>query len=126
MTTEVRFATQADAREFYGGNDPIRTFNGVVGLEDGKPIALAGVYRDKMAFVAFTHFKVDPKKYKREIVEGAKIFMDQVLPRYPLVWAVIDEKSQGNDPASFIKRFGFKPHGGRNDVFYWSRNDTDN
>lgn len=122
MTTEVRFAMQSDAREFYGGEEPLRTFSGAVVLEDDKPIILGGIYRDKTAFIAFTHFKVKPEKYKREIIKATRLVVDHILPRYPLVWAVIDDKSPGEDPASYIMHYGFKPHGGRNDVFYWSRN----
>lgn len=116
---EVRYATQADANDYYGGKYPHRTFKGVAVVEDGKTIILGGIYRDKANHIAFTDFKVDPTKYKRQVVKATKMVMD-IIEEYHHVYAIIGPESPPS-AREYIEHYGFEEHlavGYRN-VFIW-------
>ena len=116
---EVRYATQADANEYYNGKYPHRTFKGVAVVEDGKTIILGGVYRDKVNQIAFTDMKVDPTKYKRHIIKATRLVMG-IIEQFHHVYAIIGETSPPG-AGDYIRHYGFEGYGivqGR-EVFIW-------
>lgn len=95
----------ADLTEAYYGNRPRRTFRGWVGVLDGKPVGVCGIYREDGQPYAFSEFRncVDRKTIVRAIrlmVEA----MDAV--KGPLL--AIENKDAPTAPG-LLKRLGFVP-----------------
>ncbi len=120
---EVKYATQAEANEYYEGAYPHRTFRGVAVVEDGRTIILGGVYRDKVNHIAFSDFKVDPTKYKRYVVKATQMVMD-IIGRYNHVYAIIGSTSPPG-AKEYIEHYGFTELVGCKNVFIWRRLDGD-
>lgn len=122
----VKYATQAEANDYYDGDYPHKSFKGVAVIEDGKTIILGGVYRDKVNHIAFSDFKVDHKKYKRQIVKATRLVMD-IINEYKHVYAIIGDTSPPG-AGDYIRHYGFKRYGTiKNglEVYIWRRDDGD-
>lgn len=117
---EVRYARQSDARNFYGGDDPLMTFRGVVIDKDGEIIALGGVYREQQNMIAFSDFKPGALKYKKEIVKAANMAMD-IVKEYREVFAIIMQDNFRSTSHSFITHYGFVEDPARPGVYVWRR-----
>lgn len=116
---EVKYATQADVNQYYGGKYPHRTFTGVAVIEDGKTIILGGIYRDKVNQIAFSDFKVDPTKYRKYVIKATQMVM-KIIGRYNHVYAIIGENSPPG-ARGYIEHYGFviHPHPAYKNVFIW-------
>lgn len=119
-TLEVRYATQADGRAFYGGNDPIMTFRGAVVVDGDDVIAIGGMYRDKEKIIAFSDFKEGALKHKREIIKATNLAV-KLLDLYREVYVVVTPETGRPTSHSFITHYGFKEIPGRPGVYIWRR-----
>jgi archaellin len=119
-TMEVRYATQADARNFYGGDDPIMTFRGAVVADGDEVIAIGGMYREREKIIAFSDFKEGALKYKREIIKATNLAV-KLLDRYREVYVVVTPETGRPTSHSFITHYGFKEIPGRPGVYIWRK-----
>lgn len=115
---EARYATQADARKFYGGEDPIKTFRGVVVEQGDSIIAIGGVYRDRDYLIAFSDFKEGALKYKKAIVKATNMAV-KLMDLYREVHVLVTPETGRPTSHSFITHYGFKEVPGRPGLYIW-------
>lgn len=115
---EIRPATQKDAEAFYG-KQPIKSMRAYVAVEDGKPIGIGGVFRDKNTFVAFSEMKPEMRKYPKDIVRGYRVIFE-IIKRYNVVYAIANK--QENNARKLITKLGFtlaEINGVGEEVYVW-------
>ena len=76
-----------------------------VALLDGRPVAVAGVYREKNYLVAFSEMKDEMRKRKKDIVRLARVNMQAIKARGQPVIAIAN-KDEVTAP-SFLTKLGF-------------------
>lgn len=101
---EIRQATQADIEAFYG-KKPIYSMRGVVGLEDGIPIGIGGVYQAGGKFIAFCELKPEARRHRKYILKAARLALS-IADRYDTVYAILSATEPG--ARRFVEHLGFK------------------
>ena len=100
---EIRQATEKDVRNYFDGVAPIRSMRAFAAILDGRVIGIGGVYFDGKNMVAFSDIKDEMKKYKKDIVRGARIIMDMIASRNIAVFAICaDDRA-----VQFVNHLGF-------------------
>ena len=100
---EIRQATEKDVRNYFDGVAPIRSMRAFAARLDGRVIGIGGVYFDGKNMVAFSDIKDEMKKYKKDIVRGARIIMDMIASRNIAVFAICaDDRA-----VQFVNHLGF-------------------
>lgn len=99
---ELRWATREDLEAYYGGS-PAMSMQAIVVLEDGAPVAVAGLYYTGGYLLAFS----DTKKCidRRTIVKGLRIFR-AMLATKPCRVLAVPENGLATAP-SFLRHCGF-------------------
>ena len=120
MAVEIRYATQEDARKFYG-KDPLMSFRGVVIAKDDDILSLGGVYREKQNMIAFSEFKPEAFKYKKAIVKAAHMAMEMIQENYTEVYTLLTDDTRMSTSHSFITHYGFVEDPGRPGLYVWRR-----
>ena len=83
MKTEIRPATAADLREFYGATPP-QSVKAIAGLLDGRVVAVAGLAYGSDFPTVFSDFKPEALRFKVSIYRGARM-LTQMLKGLPAV-----------------------------------------
>lgn len=99
---DLRWATQQDVEAYYGRPPPM-SMQVIAVLEDGQPVALAGVYYSGGYALAFS----DSKKCidRRTIIKGLRMFRAMMAAKPCRVLAV-PENGLATAPA-FLRHCGF-------------------
>lgn len=100
----IHKASAFDLREYYGGPPPY-TMSAYVMREDGKIVAIFGIYQFNGLSVAFSESKVDMKKHMRSVVRGSRILMGQIKISGKAVVAIADTGHETSH--KFLSRLGF-------------------
>lgn len=74
-TTAIVPATRELLTAFYG-EPPARSMRAFVGLADGVPLAVFGLYYDEARLVLFSDIKPEARRFKKSLVAGAFRVMD--------------------------------------------------
>jgi N-acetylglutamate synthase-like GNAT family acetyltransferase len=100
---DIRPATAEDLESFYGSS-PKRSMRAFVGVMDGKPVGLAGIYYWGNQVVAFSEVK--PEMPRHAIGRGALKVLSMIRRMGVPVLAL----AQGDIPGApeFLKRCGFE------------------
>ena len=116
MSCELRTLTRGDFENWFG-HPPSNTLRGVVGIVDGVIVGIGGVvYEDHIA-KAFMELRPEARRYKRDIIRGARWVVEMMEREHKLVYAVAQD--QENAPV-FLKHFGFKPvESSLGEVYQW-------
>ena len=101
---EVIPATQAHLEAFYG-KALSRSVYAIAGIEDGKVIGLAGVYREPYRFVMFSEITPELKRRPKAIIKGFRMLQDVVRRRDIPVHAQPDAAEPG--AVRFLEHLGF-------------------
>lgn len=97
--------------EKYYGEPPKDTYKSIVVVDDGKPLAIAGLKILDNKLIAFLAVKEDFRKhksFKRIIAKGCKEWL-RLLPNLP-VYAICDKNIKGADV--LLSHLGFSHYKG--------------
>lgn len=100
---ELRPATPGDIEAFYGGA-PHPEMRAYVAELEGRVIGIGGTYRHDGRDVAFSDLKPEMKRYRRAIVEGARLFQRE----FGACIALADPQEPGAE--RLLTRLGFQPY----------------
>lgn len=103
---EIVPATLELARAYYGAEPPF-TFMGWVAVKNGRPLGLAGLYREGGLLNAFCDFSDEMRQHKGHMLEGTKRVARMLRATTRPVFA----KCNPLEPAApaLLKRLGFVP-----------------
>ena len=101
---DMRPATKDDIMNFYG-EEPFTIPEALVGLLDGKPVVLGGVYHDEGCTIAFSSIKEEVRGMKKDIVKFTYHVMN-LISEHKNVIAITDLNIPGS--GDFLKALGFK------------------
>lgn len=101
----IRRATAADIAAFYG-EPPKRTMRAFVGILDGKPVGLAGIYYREGQIVAFSETKPEMQGFRHAIGRGALAVIG-MLRRMNLPVLALAQQDIPTAPG-FLERCGFE------------------
>ncbi len=108
--TEVRPATLGDLCEFYGRDHISPSTKAMVGLLDGKLVAIWGLAYEQGVVSAFFNIKDEARPFKHHIHRNAMRFMREARERHKYIHAQA-EKGEPTAP-KWLARLGFKNIGG--------------
>lgn len=116
--TEVRQATRADLDEFYGGVSIRPSFNAIVGLLDGVPVAVAGFAYTQGVVIAFCDLKPEARRYRMIIHKTALAVMEKARR---LGHRRIYARADPNEPGAprWLKRLGFEQSPDDETIWIW-------
>lgn len=106
---EIVPANEELVRAYYG-KEPPWTFRGYAAVSEGKPVGLAGVYREGAHLVAFLDAGPTLRESKRKMVEGRRLLRKLMDDARRPVFAKMNAR-EPTAPA-LLRRAGFIPlHG---------------
>uniref|UniRef100_UPI0031E15C34 hypothetical protein n=1 Tax=Klebsiella sp. TaxID=576 RepID=UPI0031E15C34 len=116
MTSEIRGASPADVREWFG--QVPGTMKAFLLLVDGTPVAIGGMMRKNGFNVAFMDMKPEAHTVPLSVWKGSVRAMKDIIrkSRIPVYAKVSDVLETA--PA-FLKRLGFVPVEGNEKVMVW-------
>ena len=101
---EVIPATKQHLESFYGRSLP-RSIYAIVGIEDGKVIGLAGLYREPYRFVMFSEITPELKRHPKAIIKGFRM-LQEIARKWEIpVHAQPDSSEPG--ATKFLEHLGF-------------------
>lgn len=100
----IRPATWEDIIQWYGEASPY-TMRALVGVLDGRIVAIGGVYRDANAIVGIAGATPEIRARKKDVVRMIRA-VKEILQNYPVVLAFADKDEPTAD--SFIRHLGFE------------------
>jgi hypothetical protein len=106
MRAEVRSATRADLAAYYGHDNIGPSVKAVVGVLDGKPVAIGGIAFKNGMVELFADIKDEARPYKHHLHRTALRLIKDALKEHKYVFAAADEKEP--TAAKWLSRLGFK------------------
>ncbi len=104
MTSNIRYATAEDIRNWYGHIPG--TMRCILIEVDGKPISFGGVMRRDGRLVAFMEMKEGAQKYGVSIMKASVKAVKEIISTYSQpVYAIVDD--EWKSAPAFLKRMGF-------------------
>lgn len=103
---EIVPATNELVQAYYGKPAPW-TLQGYVALENGKPIGLAGLYREGPHLVAFSDIRDEMRIHKWQMLEGVRLVKRMMRRVNRPVFAKINPREES--APGLLARLGFRP-----------------
>lgn len=105
MRSEIVPATPELLLRFYG-RAPAVSMRAFVGIHDGEPLAVFGLYYDAGRMVLFSNIKPEARRFKKTLVAGAFMVRDLARSLGVPVHAAADCCVDGS--VRLLERLGFK------------------
>lgn len=106
--TAILPATHELLTQFYG-EPPSRSMRAFVGIADGVPLAVFGLYYDVGRMVLFSDIRPEARRFKKTIVQGAKAVIELAKEMRVPVHAVA---GTADGSVRLLERMGFKRESG--------------
>jgi hypothetical protein len=101
-------ATRELAEAYYGQKPP-HTFQGLICVDEGRPLGVCGLYRDEGHVFAFSEFSEELRPHRRVLVQAVRAMVDMMDASPVTVFAI--ENREEPLAADLLRRVGFVPTG---------------